>query len=339
MLSCCISAIPLWTGLACLIYYILDALWNFVQPKRIGEDNEAKTILITGCDSGFGYHTALDLSSAKCYILAGCLTKDGAYRLESDKKFNGKAFVMDVTKNDDITDAVKLVEKETENKGLYALINNAGIIRPSPIEWQTIEEMRRVMEVNFWGTVQVTKAFLPLLKKHGSSRIVNISSMAGRVLLGYSTSYCFSKYAVESFSDGLRYEMKPFGISVHLIEPGMYKTDILNPKTITNGLKKNWDETDEEMKEEYGEPYFNELSKRYEDLIEQIASPKFHQVVSAIHNATLSYNARARYVIGLDAHTLWMAISTFPTAVGDWISSKVAAPIKPAVVLKREKRK
>lgn len=52
--------------------------------------------------------------------------------------------------------------------------------------------------------------------------------------------------------------MKPFGISVHLIEPGMYKTDILNPKTITNGLKKNWDDTDEEMKKEYGEPYFNE---------------------------------------------------------------------------------
>ena len=81
------------------------------------------------------------------------------------------------------------------------------------------------------------------------------------------------------------------------------------------------------------------MSKRYEDLIEQIASPKFHQVVSAIHHATLSYNARARYVIGVDAHTIWMAISTFPTVVGDWIGSTLAAPIKPASVLRGENNK
>ena len=63
--------------------------------------------------------------------------------------------------------------------GLYALVNNAGIIRPSPIEWQSTQEMRHVMDINLWGTVAVTKALLPSLKRHGRSRIVNISSMAG----------------------------------------------------------------------------------------------------------------------------------------------------------------
>ena len=117
MFSCCISSLPLWAGLAYFIYYIFDALWSFVQSKRVGEDNEAKVVLITGCDSGFGYHTALKLSSSKCNVLAGCLTKEGVHRLERDEKFNGKAFVIDVTKEDDIKDAAKLVEKETESKG------------------------------------------------------------------------------------------------------------------------------------------------------------------------------------------------------------------------------
>ena len=67
--------------------------------------------------------------------------------------------------------------------GLYTLVNNAGIIRPSPIDWQSTEEMKRVMEVNLWGTVAVTKALLPFLKRHGRSRIVNLSSMAGKTVL------------------------------------------------------------------------------------------------------------------------------------------------------------
>lgn len=71
------------------------------------------------------------------------------------------------------------------------------------------------------------------------------------------------------------------------------------------------------------------MSKRYQDLIEQIASPNIDQVVSSIEHATLSYNARPRYAIGFDANTLWMAIATLPTSVGDWISSALAPPIKP----------
>ena len=82
--------------------------------------------------------------------------------------------------------------------------------------------------------------------------------LSGRVLLGYSSSYCVSKFAVESFSDGLRYELQPFGISVHLIEPGMYKTQILNPQIVTKGVRKIWDEQSVETKEEYGEEYVDE---------------------------------------------------------------------------------
>jgi len=82
--------------------------------------------------------------------------------------------------------------------------------------------------------------------------------LLGRVLLGYSSSYCVSKFAVESFSDGLRYELKPFGITVHLIEPGMYKTKILNPQIVTEGVRKIWEEQSSETKEEYGQEYVDE---------------------------------------------------------------------------------
>ena len=95
------------------------------------------------------------------------------------------------------------------------------------------------MNVNLWGAVNITKTFLPLVKKAGG-RIVNVTSMAGRVLFLNGTSYSMSKFALEAFSGGLRYELKPWGVSVHVIEPGMFKTNILGKDKLQNDWKEIW---------------------------------------------------------------------------------------------------
>ena len=119
--------------------------------------------------------------------------------MQNDPTFNGTAFIMDVTKASDIKNAKRIIENQVDGKGLWGLINNAGIVEMGLIEWQSIDKMQHVMNVNVWGAVNVTKAMLPLVKQ-AKGRIVNITSMAGRVVLLNVSSYSMSKYALEAFS-------------------------------------------------------------------------------------------------------------------------------------------
>ena len=141
--------------------------------------------------------------------------------------------------------------------GLWALVNNAGICYPAPIEWENAEEMKKTVDVNLWGTVSVTKAFLPLLKKT-KGRIVNVGSILGRFVLYDRSAYCISKFAVEAFSDGLRREMKHFGVTVHIIETGAFKTKIMGIETNCQCLERLWENLDTDTRENYGQEYYEQ---------------------------------------------------------------------------------
>ena len=139
--------------------------------------------------------------------------------------------------------------------GLWAVVNNAGVASPGPIEWQTLEEMKRVVDINLWGMVSVTKTFLPLLKRT-KGRVVNVASALGRVSVPLGASYCISKFGVQAFSDALRNEMRHFGVTVHIIEPGFFKTNISDSKNKDQHLKKLWENLDVDTKESYGVEYY-----------------------------------------------------------------------------------
>ena len=145
--------------------------------------------------------------------------------------------------------------------GLWAVVNNAGISLPGVIEWQTVEEMRKVVDVNIWGVVAITKAFLPLLKRT-KGRVVNIASCLGRVAVPGGAAYCISKFGVQAFSDALRLEMRHFGVTVHIIEPGLFKTNITDTKRIVQHMETLWENLDADTKESYGIEYF-EKGKKY----------------------------------------------------------------------------
>lgn len=141
--------------------------------------------------------------------------------------------------------------------GLWAIVNNAGIGYPGPIEWQPVEEMKKTLEVNLWGMVNITKAFLPLLKRT-KGRVVNVASSSGRLSAPFAAAYCISKFGVEAFSDALRNEMKHFGVTVHIIEPGIFKTAITDAEKNIKYLQRLWENLDGDTKECYGEEFYEQ---------------------------------------------------------------------------------
>ena len=140
---------------------------------------------------------------------------------------------------------------------LWAVVNNAGIGYPGPIEWMTVEEMKRVVNINLWGMVSVCKTFLPLLKKT-KGRIVNVASTSGRLASPVAAAYCISKFGVEAFSDSLRNEMRHFRVTVHVIEPGMFKTNITRLEKNCWYLQRLWENLDTDTKECYGVEYYEQ---------------------------------------------------------------------------------
>ena len=115
--------------------------------------------------------------------------------------------------------------------------------------------MKRIVDVNLWGMVSITKAFLPLLKRT-KGRVLNVASSSGRLSVPGVAAYSISKYGVEAFSDSLRIEMRHFGITVHIIEPGNFRTNITSADKNVQYLDKLWENLDVDTKECYGIKFY-----------------------------------------------------------------------------------
>ena len=187
--------------------------------------------MITGVSTGIGYDLA-KIFVVNDYTVFGSVRKQpDADQLLKDLGDGFKPVLFDVTDHDAVDRAAVLMEKEIGNEGLGGLINNAGIAIGGAMLDLSIEDYRQQFEVNVIGLVKVTKAFLPLLgvrKDHPSEpgRIVQISSVAGKVGMPFMSPYAGSKHAMEGLSESLRRELQLFGIEVIVIGPGPVKTPI-----------------------------------------------------------------------------------------------------------------
>lgn len=181
---------------------------------------ERKVILITGASSGMGYETAKRLAN-EGHIVYGAARR--TEKMESLRNFGVTPLAMDITDEQQIRQVVEtIIDRE---KRIDVLVNNAGYGYFGTIEDVSIMEAKRQFEVNIFGLVRLTQAVLPYMRQQKSGRIVNVSSVAGHVTFYFGAWYHATKYALEAFSDALRMEVKPFGISVVIIEPGAIKTD------------------------------------------------------------------------------------------------------------------
>jgi len=177
-------------------------------------------VLISGCSSGIGAATAAALARAGHTVYATARETDTLADLEA---LGCHPLALDVTSEDSMIAAVKAVEAEHGKVG--TLINNAGYPSYGPIEESDLGLVRTMFETNVFGLARLTQLVLPAMRRARSGRIVNIGSMGGRITFPVGGFYHATKYAVEAISDALRVEVKPFGIDVILIEPGMIRTN------------------------------------------------------------------------------------------------------------------
>ncbi|CAF0792346.1 unnamed protein product [Adineta ricciae] len=297
-----------------VFFYIAYRLYlHFFPPPDINPSG--KYVLISGCDSGFGHELAIQLDRKGIHVLAGVYLSENKSKLQNELSANATVFHLDITKQQDIDATYDLVRKKTNT--LHAIVNNAGIGIPGYIDWTSLELMRQTMDVNFFGHVAMTKAFLPLLISKRYSRVVNITSIAGIVAAGNMAAYSASKFALEAFSDCLRREMTPWGLHVSIIEPGFMRTPIVQD------LNKTFDDfcnkLSTDAQERWGKDYLKEhFQGRAVNLFIKYAEDPM-KVVRALEHAVTSTKPSIRYRPGWQATFIFFPLSCVPACVLDGI--------------------
>lgn len=185
-------------------------------------------VFITGTSTGIGLACAVECAAAGFRVVAtmrDLSKKEALLQAAAQRNASANLFAeaLDVTSSDI---NIKLNELTSRYGTPFGLVNNAGISVGGAFEEQSDAQVRSQFETNVFGLFAVTRALLPLMRAQGKGRIVNISSISGRMAFALTSTYAATKHAVEGFSEGLRAEVEPFGIQVCLIEPGMIKTPI-----------------------------------------------------------------------------------------------------------------
>jgi NAD(P)-dependent dehydrogenase (short-subunit alcohol dehydrogenase family) len=268
-------------------------------------DVASGTVLVTGASSGIGEATALHLKELGFDPVAAVRKDEDAARLAASGLRTVRL---------DVTDSGSIAAARDELGGgpLAGLVNNAGIAVAAPLEFLPLDQLRHQLETNLIGQVAVVQAFLPALRA-GRGRIVNVSSIGGRVALPLVGAYNASKFALEAVSDSLRRELLSQGVDVIVIEPGGVKTPIW----------RKGDELASRMRAEMPP----EAERHYGDLIEalrrqtvKIATEtgiEAREVAETIGGALTAKRPRARYLVGRDAKLRAAAAKVLPARVMD----------------------
>ncbi|NWI13811.1 H17B6 dehydrogenase, partial [Crypturellus soui] len=288
-----------------------------------------KFVLVTGCDSGFGQLLARQLDARGLRVLAACLTEPGAVRLRATASPRLHTLLLDVTRSESVAAAAACVRERVGDRGLWGLVNNAGLVHPvAPNEWLRKEDFARVLDVNLLGLVDVTLAMLPLVRR-ACGRIVNVASILGRVAF-YGGGYCPSKYGVEAFSDSLRRELQPFGVHVAIVEPGYFRTSMTDLGYNLKELERIWEQARPDVRESYGQPYYESLREFLAESLRSRCSSNLALVTGCMEHALTAAHPRTRYSAGWDARLCYIPLSYLPTALADRL---LAAPLaRPARV-------
>ncbi|KAH9498881.1 Retinol dehydrogenase 7 [Bulinus truncatus] len=243
-------------------------------------------------------------------IFAGCLTEDGRRHLSHNFSKRLVAFLLDVRSNDSIQASVNLIKQTLPaDKGIWGLVNNAGIIGNMAIsELCTKDDYLACWEVNLLGLIEMTRHCLPLIRV---SR--DMASAAGRLAM-VTPVYTLSKFGVEAYSDILRRELYSTGVRVVLVEPGIFKTHLLNIDSDSEVLERSYSRVSDEVKSVYGD-----VVGRFRKRISQMpSSANVDLVVDAYIHGLTSRFPRTRYSVGLDCRLYFLLLSYLPTCFTDW---------------------
>ena len=182
-------------------------------------------VVVTGTSTGIGAATALHLAEHGFHVFAGVRQEKDGEALQAQAEGSLTPVILDVTDESAIAAAAATVADAVGDRGLAGIVNNAGIGKPAPIEFQPMEDFRTQLEVNLFGPVAMIQAFLPLIRR-GGGRIVNVGSIGGLLVLPLNGAYSASKFGMRAITDALRLELRQWNIHVSLIEVAPVKTAI-----------------------------------------------------------------------------------------------------------------
>ena len=281
---------------------------------------EQKTVLVSGASTGIGRATVRRLAERGHRVFAGVRREADAASIREDAEslVGGgelEPVQLDVTAAEDI----QAVADRLEGEGLQldGLVNNAGVVVACPLEVLPLEDLKRQFEVNLFSHAQVTQAFLPGLRAT-RGRIINMSSIAGRISNPFMGAYCASKFALEAYSDALRMELAPWGIRVALVEPGPIKTPI-------------WEKSNHAAEElqHRADPERLDLYMSGMERMREVAefsvrtAPEASEVAKCVTHALESSFARRRYPVGRLIRLQLYAGLFAPGALRDWATGLV----------------
>jgi len=271
------------------------------------EDENTKTqqqiALITGSSSGIGFETSILLARNKICTFATMRNSSNSKVIQDiarNENLPLKTIPLDVAKRNSVSNAIEKIKSEQGR--IDILVNNAGYSLIGALEQLSISEIKQEFETNFFGVINLIQSVLPIMRKQRSGRIINMSSLGGRIGFPLSSAYNSSKFALEGLSESLRYEVNGFGIKIILVEPGVIKTNFVNNLKIGKQvvLKSN-----SAKKPSENLPYADITQNRmsaFKSRFEKGSSPK--EVAATILQAATAINPKFRYVVGQDAFKL-----------------------------------
>lgn len=273
-------------------------------------------VVITGAAKGIGRATTLHLIEHGYHVFAGVRNEaDGAMLMqEGDGALT--PLLLDITNEAHIAAAAVAVRTIVGAQGLAGLVNNAGVAVAAPLEFIPLGELREQLEINVVGQIAVTQAFLPLLRQ-ARGRIINISSMAGRVAGPWTGPYHASKFALEALSDTLRQELAPWQIEVIGIEPGVIATPIW--ETSLARARQLVAQLPTDAHELYGPQLERQLAKSERT---RTAGIPPERVADVILTALTARRPKTRYPVGSDAKIATKFLAQLPDRWRDWLIAR-----------------
>lgn len=283
----------------------------------------ARNAVISGASTGIGRAIALHLDGLGFRVFAGVRRDADAEALRAAGSERMQPLLLDVTDAAGIATAVKTVEAAVGSEGIHGLVNNAGVPGGAIEEFVDLDAFRRLFEVNVFGVVALTRAFLPLVRR-GQGRVVHMGSMGGFITSGFLTPYSASKFALEALADGLRRELRPWGLHVALIEPGSIATPIWE-KGQSEAERMRADLPAEGL-ELYGEA-LDAFTSYIQETATRGVPPQ--RVADAVAHALTATRPRTRYRVGLDAKLTWWLTKLLPDRAVDAVLARVQKQPKP----------
>ncbi|MDH3497816.1 MAG: SDR family NAD(P)-dependent oxidoreductase [Gemmatimonadota bacterium] len=270
-----------------------------------------RTVLVTGASTGIGRACVMELARQGARVFAGVRDAEVGSVLASQAPDRITPLLLDVTDRAQIAAAVTAIGAATRDDGLFGLVNNAGIVVAGPLEVLPEAALREQFEVNTFGAFALTQACLPLLRR-ARGRIVNVTSVNGRIVSPFTGAYAASKFALEAMSDALRRELAPTGVAVIVVQPGSIRTPIWTRSRVrAQRLAEHLPPASRAL-------YTSVLARIGEVAVPKRALPP-ESVAVVVAKALLAARARTRYRVGWDARLGVLLAHALPGRALDWL--------------------